>query len=180
MAAVIAASLKVTICIHSIPTRLAPTASAIKIPSPVELLGLVVGTSGPAFAQNLLYFSRISGLAAKPPVARTTPFSPRSSKGVPSAVVPFTPTTFPSSTTSSSALCSNKILPPFSSMNFFWGKTKDEPLEPQSSVGVWLLVHVAPTAEVISSFQLTPSSDNHCRLSRALSPYTSISLGFPT
>ena len=61
--------------IYPMPTRFAPTASAITMPSPVMAGLLVVGMVSPRYSHTVLYFSRISTFAEKPPVAMTTPLS---------------------------------------------------------------------------------------------------------
>ncbi|RDB67716.1 hypothetical protein C1876_12280 [Eggerthella sinensis] len=81
-----------------------PAARPIVMPSPVWPYAFVVGMSTPSLNGHMVLYSRsMSGLPEKPPVARMTPFSPRTRYVVPSGPMPTAPTTWPSSMISSLA-----------------------------------------------------------------------------
>ena len=84
--------------------RFAPTASAMRMPSPVMAGLFVVLTSGPSLPPHWVsYFMRISGFAPKPPVVRITPLEAEAVTFSPFGPVASTPTTRPSLTMSFSA-----------------------------------------------------------------------------
>ena len=88
--------------------RFAPTASHIRMPSPVTpgMLEVIRLLPRSGHFSPWQYCTRISTLPAKPPVATTTPLLARSVTALPSLPTALTPTTRPSSTIRLSAVVS--------------------------------------------------------------------------
>ncbi len=162
---------------NSIPTRFAPTASAIIIPSPVALTLLVE----PSFSrppQWVSYFFTISLLRAKPPVAITTPLLALTITSL-FPCFALTPTTLSFSTISSVAAVFNIIsaLLPFVLIYSMYAS-----IGPVTNgfTNWWVLCQRAPVTVATSSRKSTPKLSNQPIDSSAPLVSVSINSRLPT